>query len=168
MRPNDLTSSSSLPEIPWKEKIAYLVQEMASFPQVECPLKHYFPPHAYVREIFMPAGSIVIGKIHKTEHINIIQKGKVTLVKEDGTRETLEGPLTFVSKAGVQKALYIHEDTVWSTVHVTENRDLESLEAELIEPNDYPLFDRTIESLNLLAAAENETTVSDQIARIYL
>jgi len=144
-------------EISWKDKVHYLVKEMGALPQVDCPLKHYFAPGVYIREIFMPAGSIVIGKIHKTEHFNIIQKGCVTIVREDGTHETLKGPLTFVSYAGVQKVLYIHEDTVWSTVHITQNRDLENLEAELIEPDDYPRVNRTLERLQIVKAAEEKT-----------
>lgn len=148
-------SDSPLAEVPsWKEKVSFLVEKMGAMPQVACPLKHHFAPHVYIREISMPAGSIIIGKIHKTEHFNIIQKGCVTLIGEDGTHTTLKAPLTFISHAGVQKVLYIHEDTIWSTVHITENVDLESLEAELIEPDNYPRFNRSLERLNLLAAAE--------------
>ena len=146
---NDLVIS----EPTWKEKISFLVNEMSAIPQVDCPLKHYFAPGIYVREIFMPAGSVVIGKIHKTEHFNIIQKGCVTLHNADGSKEILTGPLTFVSKPGVQKVLYIHEDTIWSTVHKTENKDIESLEAELIEPDDYPRFNRTLERIEILRAS---------------
>ncbi|MHB8414002.1 MAG: hypothetical protein ACYDB1_01210 [Acidiferrobacteraceae bacterium] len=120
---------------PWKEKVALVGRRLSEFPQTEMPLKHYFAPHVYIREIFMPARTIVIGKIHKTEHFNIIQKGKVTLVSEDGSRTTLEGPCTFVSKPGVQKVLYIHEDTVWSTVHSTDTREPAELELELVEPD---------------------------------
>lgn len=138
----------------WHDKIAVLVREFGKIPQVDCPLKHYFAPGVYIREIFMPAGSIVIGKIHKTEHFNIIQRGLVSLIDENFKREDL-GPSTFVSKAGVQKVLYIHEDTIWSTVHLTSERDLEALEAQLIEPHDsYPLLDRTIERLQIEHAAE--------------
>jgi hypothetical protein len=129
---------------PWKDKISVLVHEFGSIPQVECPLRHYFAPGVYVREIFMPAGTIVIGKIHKTEHFNIIHRGSVLIVHDDYSRERL-GPSTFVSKPGVQKVLYIEEDTVWSTIHITDERDLEKLEAQLIEADDYPLFDRTDE-----------------------
>lgn len=135
----------SLAGLPWKDKIAYLIQEMGILPQQACPLKHYFAPGVYIREIFMPAGSVVIGKIHKTEHFNIIQQGSVCLMSEDGSREILTGPCTFVSNAGVQKVLRIIEDTVWSTVHITEERDLEKLEEQLIEKADYPLFDRSQE-----------------------
>ena len=140
----------AIKEPTWREKLAYLSREMGALPQRDCPLKHYFAPHVYVREIFMPADSIVIGKIHKTEHFNIIQKGSATLISEDGSRKLLEAPYTFVSKGGVQKVLYIHEDMVWSTIHITENRDLESLEAELIEPDEsYPIFNRAKERFDI-------------------
>jgi hypothetical protein len=129
----------------WREKVSVLIKGMAEMPQAKCPLKHYFAPGVYIREIFMPKDSAIIGKIHKTEHFNIIQQGCVTLIGADGDRTMLRAPYTFVSKPGVQKVLYIHEDTIWSTVHLTEERDLEKLEAALIEPDDYPAFDRTEE-----------------------
>jgi hypothetical protein len=116
------------------EKTAIVVRELAKLKQVECPVKHMFAPGVYLREIFMPAGSIVIGKIHKTEHFNIIESGRCLIRHDDGEVETLQAPLTFVSKAGVQKILYIEEDTVWKTVHVTPETDLVKLEEILIEP----------------------------------
>lgn len=126
----------------FREKIAVLMREFGTAAQLECPLKHYFAPGCYIREIFMPADSIVIGKIHRTEHFNIIQKGRVTIIHDDYSRDELKAPVTFVSKPGVQKILYIHEDTVWSTVHLTNETDIAVLEALLIEPADYPVFAR--------------------------
>lgn len=135
-----------------------LVSEFGKLPQVECPLRHYFAPGVYIREISMPARSVVIGKIHKTEHFNIIHRGQVSLISDDGTREVL-GPSTFVSKAGVQKVLYIHEETVWTTVHVTDERDLDKLEELLIEPDpNYPRLDRMSERLGIEIAALEEGT----------
>ena len=124
----------------FKERVSILVREFGALPQVELPLKHYFAPGCYVREIFMPADTIVIGRIHKTEHFNIVQQGRVVLIHDDYSREELKAPITFVSKPGVQKVLYIYEDTVWSTVHLTEETDLERLEALLVEPIDPALF----------------------------
>jgi hypothetical protein len=43
-----------------------------------------------------------------------------------------------VSKAGVQKVLYILTDMTWQTVHVTDETDLEKLEELLIEPMQVP------------------------------
>lgn len=40
---------------------------------------------------------------------------------------------TFVSKAGVQKVLYVRETMIWQTVHVTESTDLAEIEAQVID-----------------------------------
>lgn len=145
------------PQRTYKQKLAILVRGMSDMEQVPMPLKHYFAPGVYIREIFMPAGAYAIGKIHKTEHFNIIQKGRLRLINEDGTYTEMVGPHTFVSKAGVQKALIILEDTVWCCVHLTNERDLAALEAQLIESDDsYPLFDRTQERLDIERSAEQE------------
>lgn len=141
----------------WKDQLQNLISVMGELEQTPCPLKHYFLPGTYIREIFMPAGTVVVGKIHKTEHFNIIQKGKVGICQVEGPM-ILEGPCTFTSKAGVQKTLFIIEDTVWSTVHLTDLRDLETLEAALIEPD--PLYlnlDRSEERLAIQHAAAAES-----------
>jgi len=144
-------------QLTWREKVGVVMTELGKQPQTECPLKHYFAPGVYIREITMPAGAIIIGKIHKTEHFNIIQQGKVSLIHEDKT-ELLEGPMTFVSKGGIQKVLYIHEETVWSTVHTTDERDLDKLEALLIEPDStYPSITRIQERVGIMLAAKEET-----------
>jgi hypothetical protein len=118
----------------FKEKIAVLGHEFATLPQVECPLTHHFAPGLYLREIFMPAGAIIIGMTHKTEHFNILVKGACIIIHDGGLQEELRAPLTFVSKAGVQKVLYILEDMIWMTTHVTDETDVEKLEAMLTEP----------------------------------
>jgi hypothetical protein len=121
-------------ELTHEQQIAFIGHQLAGYPQTECPLKHHFAPGVYVREIFMPAETIIIGHIHKTEHLNILIQGACYIVNDDDTREELRAPLTFVSKAGVQKVLYITEDMIWQTVHVTTETDVEKLEAMLTEP----------------------------------
>jgi hypothetical protein len=76
-----------------------------------------------------------------------VERGDYSIVHGNGEREMIRAPITFVSKAGVQKVLYIHEDTIWKTVHVTEETDLEKLETILIEP---PPVVRLIEDLEKL------------------
>lgn len=102
-------------------------EELAVF----APLNHYFCKGNYAREIFIRKDTCMIGKIHKHEHINVISKGKCVVVTEDG-RETLEAPLTFISKAGIKRAVYAIEDTVWTTIHPTEKTDVDSVEDEVI------------------------------------
>jgi len=109
-----------------------------------CTLKHYFTPKdteygccTYAREIFLPKGAIVIGKIHKHQHLNFITKGKVTVFTEFGEKH-LEAPCTFISEVGLKRAVYVEEDTLWTTVHLTKfesESDLAKVEDEVIAPS---------------------------------
>lgn len=110
-----------------------LGEEMLALPQVECPLEHFFAPGIYIREIFMPAGTVVIGRIHKTEHFNIILEGRVRVIV-DGEVHELKAPCTFVSKAGVSKVLNVLEDCRWQTIHANPDNltDTDVLEALLV------------------------------------
>jgi hypothetical protein len=109
-----------------------------------CTLKHYFTPKdaeygccTYAREIFLPKGAVVIGKIHKHQHLNFITKGKVIVFTEFGEKH-LEAPCTFISEIGLKRAVYVEEDTLWTTVHLTKfdnESDLAKVEDEVIAPS---------------------------------
>lgn len=129
-----IDTGTEIRERNFHEDIALLVEHMKDMPQTECPVTHRFAPGVYLREIFMPADTIVIGRVHRTEHFNILIRGACIIVHEDGRREELRAPHTFVSQAGVQKVLYITKDMIWQTVHVTDDTDLQRLEEQLISP----------------------------------
>jgi len=114
--------------------IAGIANELKKHPQIDFPVTHRFAPGVYLREIFMPKGSIIVGKIHKTEHFNIILTGKVSVFTVEGV-EVFEAPHTFVSKAGVQKVVLMHEDCQWQTVHVTDKTEIEDIEKDVIAEN---------------------------------
>ena len=125
---------------PTKQEIRTLVEKVATLPPVELPVKHHFSMGTYVREIHMPAGSVVVGKEHKTRHTNIVVSGKCTVWTAQGRME-LVGPCTFESMAGVQKVLHMHTDVVWMTVHPTDETDLDRLEGMFIQSEQQiPLF----------------------------
>ena len=97
-----------------------------------CPVQHHFAPGAYGREMTLPAGHVVVGKIHKHAHINVISKGRVQVFTEqDGVLE-LAAPCTFVSSPGTKRVVHVLEETVWTTVHVTDKTDLAEIEREVI------------------------------------
>ena len=110
--------------------ICQLEEHLTMMPQVDCPVKHHFAPGLYMREIFMPAGSIVIGATHKTTHLNTVISGTV-LVVADKINRRITGPDTFISKAGVRKTLYNETDVIWATYHPTDTTDIEELTEEL-------------------------------------
>lgn len=125
-----------------REQILAFQNACAPLDQVDCPLKHSFAPGMYSREICLPAGTFIVGKIHKHAHLNIVTKGRVTVVTEFGKREihVTDGPITFTSDAGTKRALYVHEDTIWITIHAVQSADLAEIERDIIAP-DYAELD---------------------------
>lgn len=84
------------------------------------PLKHWLAPGIYAREIHLPAGTLVVGKIHRHRHFNIISQGRITCYTEFGL-ETLTAPASFISEPGTKRVVYTHEDAIWTTIHPNPN-----------------------------------------------
>lgn len=94
---------------------------------------HHFSDGVYVRQIYMPEGDLILGCRHRTKHLNCIHAGKAAVMM-DGVMQIIKAPMIFESCAGVRKVLYILEGPmIWSTVHVTPERDLLKLEEALID-----------------------------------
>jgi hypothetical protein len=121
-----------------RSKILEFERRMNKIPGVkhgdieECPLTHKFADGVYVREIFIPKGWLIVGKIHKHSHPNFLLKGEVSVVTEENGEERLKAPLSIISPAGAKRIVFTHEDTVWITVHVTKETDLKKIEDEVI------------------------------------
>lgn len=114
-----------------QSKIGSLEDQMKKLQQIEIKVTHHFSKGVYAREIFIPKGSIVVGKIHKHQNLNIMSSGKGSIVSIDGVK-IVEAPYTVVSSPGVKRAFYAYEDTVWTTIHGTDETDLEKIEETFI------------------------------------
>lgn len=79
----------------------------------------------------MKADSLVVGKIHKYPCLNFIMAG-IAEVRTDQGAFRVEAPYIFESGSGTKRAIYAVTDTIWITVHPTDNRNPEDLERELI------------------------------------
>ena len=108
-------------------------------PDPDCPLSHVFAPGAYARTIFIPKDTLLVGKIHKHAHLNMLMQGKVSVATEEGPM-LLEAPQVMCSKAGTKRVVYTHTDTIWTTVHLTESTDLDEIEEQIIAKT-YEEFD---------------------------
>lgn len=113
-------------------RIEALESQIEKMPQAECPVRHHFAPGIYAREMTIPAGVVLTGAVHRTEHLNVISKGRITVSTDDGMRE-LSAPCTFISKPGTKRVGYAHEETIWTTIHATETTDIDQLVEELTE-----------------------------------
>lgn len=103
----------------WLKAIDELEEHVMSLPDCvwEAPLLiHRFSPGVYIREIFMPAGLLVIGAQHKTRHFNVVLKGRARVFM-DGKVHDIQAPCTIESGVDVRKVLLILEDMTWQTIH---------------------------------------------------
>jgi hypothetical protein len=118
-------------EAPTREQILDFEALLKRFDQLDMPLTHTFAPGAYARTILLPKGAVVVGKIHRHAHLNIISKGKVSVVTEFG-RMDITGPHVFTSLPGTKRALCVVEECVWTTIHLTGETDLAKIEEQII------------------------------------
>lgn len=115
--------------------VPQLEREMLEMPQVECQLWHRFGPGIYIREMLIPAGTLILGHSHRQNHINVMLAGTFALVTPNGTVSVLRAPVFFIGTPG-RKMGYAIEDTVWQNIYATEERDVSKLEEMFVEKSD--------------------------------
>lgn len=105
------------------------------------PVFHRFAGGIYTREMHAPAGSIIIGAIHKDAyHINVL-KGRIWVVNEFGVKD-VEAPFSFVAREGIKNIGYVLEDLVWVDSTHTDKTTVEEAEEELFIDDYETLNDR--------------------------
>jgi hypothetical protein len=119
------------------DKINVLMREVAALPQTDCPVSHHFGPSIYIREVVMPAGTVVVGKYHKHDHMCNMIEGRMIVVNEDGDRAEVVAPCVFMAKKG-RKTAYILETVRFQNIYSTDETDVEKLEHMMVD--DLPLL----------------------------
>jgi len=116
--------------------------------QEKNPVKHTFTDGYYMREIFSPAGQLLVSKIHKREHAYFLMEGELSILTEEGVFR-IKAPHQGITKPGTKRVIYTHSDVSFITVHGTDKKTVEGVEEEVIA-KDYndPLV--TAEDLKLL------------------
>jgi hypothetical protein len=104
-------------------------------PQVQLKTVHHFSKGVYAREIHIPVGTILTGEIHKFENLNILSQGRMQVLTENGVEE-VEAPFTIVSPAGTKRIAYTLSDCVWTTIHGTDEKDIEVIRHKFIAKNE--------------------------------
>lgn len=121
------------------KQLKKLQLEISKYPQPEFDTRHYFADGMYCRELPRPKGALIVGKVHKKEHFYIVASGDVT-VYCDGDTTRIVGPKVMVYPVGSQRAVYAHTDATCITVHRCEKKDIEAVEAELVEEDSDSMY----------------------------
>jgi len=124
-----------------RARICALEEAMRGVPEVctdmheyndnEGEIQHHFATGVYGRELKIPAGYVIVSKIHRGMTFNIITEGVIAVISEEGYH-TYTAPCTFVSKPYTKRVVIAHEDTTWVTAHGTHETDLDKIEEEII------------------------------------
>lgn len=124
-----------------EDNILKMQAAIMQMPQVEGVVtEHFFSGGMYCRKVFRKAGTVVVGKVHKAHHFFICVFGELAVSSKDGTRILKAGDV-IESKPGTKRVTYAITDAIGMTVHKTDNTDLDEIEKELIEPEEFSLFD---------------------------
>lgn len=122
-------------------------------PQVDCPVREYFAPGVYAREITLPAGTVLVGAVHKVENLAILSKGRLVLATDNGPIE-ISAPYTLTVKPGAKNAATALEDSVWT--NFLPNPTNETDQEKLVE-----MFTES-KACELLGGSENKQLLANK------
>jgi hypothetical protein len=113
-------------------KLQDIIKDM---PQVTGETRHHFSDGIYARELFIPAGTVVVGALHKSQHLYMVVKGKCKVSSQYETVE-IEAPYIGETIPGTKRVIYAETDCVWIGFFPTQLTDIDEIEAALLEPED--------------------------------
>jgi hypothetical protein len=126
-----MSTALALPKNPTHAQIKALERQIATLPPVEAPITHHFAHGVYGREMFLPAGSVISGKMHRYSTLNVLVAGTIHVTTPDGVRE-LTAPAIFTSPPMTKKVGFAVTDVRWLNVHPTRLTDVAAIEQKFI------------------------------------
>lgn len=130
-----LSYLKTLEEAPTLRDVQDLQERMLQMPQVECARRTFFADGLGSAVLAIPAGSLIVGKMHKRSHMNMLVKGRMRLWSaSDETWQEVEAPLMVVSPAMEKRMAETITDCIWATFHATDAKTAEDMEADVIYP----------------------------------
>ncbi len=128
-----LRHDGSPPEV-MRPKILALVHSMLAQtdggPGIDMHVEHEIVDGMYFRKLFIPKGTLLAGKIHRVDCMNIVALGDITVLTELGCAR-LHAGFTQPSRAGTLKIGFAHENTIFINAFRTDETDLEKIETAI-------------------------------------
>jgi len=111
--------------------------------EVVMPPQHHVWGGMFVRELFMPAGAVIVSKIHKVDHLTFVLEGEAEVIDEFGSAEVYTAPSLIKTPAGMKRILRIKTDSRWMTVHLNPDgiEDADEFEKHIISPTHLDLLE---------------------------
>jgi len=108
--------SPELPDALFRVPVALLDAILTRLAPVDLPIRHFWGDGFLVREMTIPAGTLIVARRYKVPHVCTCSGGEITVWGDGVEPVIVEAPWTDRAEPGVQRVGYAHRDTVWSTV----------------------------------------------------
>jgi len=123
------------------EIIEYILFKTCDNIADDMPVGHYIHAGMYERTLFIPAGTILTGKIHLIAHMFRLLAGELSVMSDNGVMKRIAAPERFDVPANTKKIGYAHTDVLCSTVHKTDLTDIDEIEKEALENSNLEWID---------------------------
>jgi len=110
---------------PTIEQIAGIENFILQFPQVEMPIANEFCNGLYARTMFIPAGTILTGAVHRSDNFMLVRVGDIIVISPDGGARLKTGEM-HISKAGIKRLGYAVQDTLITTFHANPQNETDN------------------------------------------
>lgn len=120
--------------VPLRAQIERLERAIREREQVEIPVTHHHAHGLYAREICIPAGTVVTGRVHKTETMAVMLKGELLVTTDAGVVTMTPASGVLKGLVGSKRAGLALTDVVFVEFHHTLKESLPEIEAEQVEP----------------------------------
>ena len=124
------------------DQVAALQGVMMKMPQAPgMETGHSFAGGMYCRKIFIPRGTVVVSRVHKTEHFFIGCVGELHVAGQ-GENYVIRPGDVVPSPVGTKRVVFAMTDVVVLTVHKTDKTTADAdLENEMVEPDASSMYD---------------------------
>jgi hypothetical protein len=142
-----------------RDKVLALQEFMAQMPQAPgFTTNHFFAGGMYCRKMYIPKDSLIVSKVHKTEHFFIGCVGELHVAGQGDNYVIRPGDIV-PSPIGTKRVVYALTDVVVLTVHKTELIEADQdLEKELMETDPLSKYDVNNQpKLGVLVSMPTET-----------
>lgn len=130
-------------------KVFDIEESMLKEHQIQLKVEHYFSDGICARALHIPKGTLLTGRIHKFNNLNILSLGSMLVIGDHENVHALAGA-HICSKVGTKRIALALEDCIWTTLIPTKETDVKVIE-NMFTTNDEKeyCFEKGIIDMNL-------------------
>jgi hypothetical protein len=98
--------------------VDFIEARLMEMQPAECVVTNRFADGMYIRELFIPKNTVLVGEIHRYEHPYVVSSGHILIYTEQGF-VNIKAPHTGITAPGTRRIGLALEDTIFTTFHAT-------------------------------------------------